>query len=367
MNHLRIYFWLSAALAVLSVNNQVVARHYFVNSVSGNDAAAGTEPGSAWKSLAPVHAKDFMSGDTINFMAGSSWDTGLDINDSGTPQKPIIFRAVGEGPKPMFSHPGNLAKAINITGKWVVVDGLFAKDAHLAGVYLEKGADHNIIRNCEIQNCGGGVMVHSRYNLICQNYAHDLIMVKNTQGGDDDYGAVAYWVFAPNNEIAYNRAVRCRAQSYDYGADGGFFEVYTNGDSTYVHHNYAEDCNGFLEIGGGSARDIRVSDNVSLENGEWTFHLTGKFRADIHNFRMEHNTIISRKGTKWNNLLGVGKGDVPANELIFSENLVVLGGEAAEKVARHGNFIHHDNTYFLLDGAKLGFPAAGGEQISISR
>jgi hypothetical protein len=367
MKNVPFYFCLSAALAVLPIENQVAARQYFINSVSGNDANSGTESGNPWRSLAPVHAKNFMPGDTINFMGGSSWDTGLDINDSGTAPKPIVFRAMGEGAKPVFRHPGNMAKAINITGKWIIVDGFLAKDAHLAGIYLAKGADHNIIRNCEIENCGGGVMTHGSYNLISQNYAHDLIMVRNTQGGDDDYGAVAYWVFAPNNEIAYNRAVRCRAQCYDYGSDGGFFEVYTNGDSTYVHHNYAEDCNGFLKIGGGSARDILVSHNVSVENGEWTFHLTGKFRSDIHNFRMEHNTIISRKGTKWNNILGIGKGDSTINSLIFSENLVVLGGEATEKVARHGNFIHHNNTYFLLDGAQLGFAAASGEQISVSR
>ncbi|MFD2934757.1 right-handed parallel beta-helix repeat-containing protein [Spirosoma flavum] len=367
MKILRIYLCISIALVTLFFGNQVLARQYFVNSVSGNDANSGIEPGKPWKSLAPVHAKNFMPGDTVNFIGGLSWDTGLVINDSGTPQKPIVFRAMGEGAKPAFSHPGNMAKAINVTAAWVIVDGFFAKDAHLAGIYLAKGADHNIIRNCEIENCGGGIMVHSSYNLISQNYAHDLIMVKNTQGGDDDYDAVAYWVFAPHNEIAYNRVVRCRAKSYDYGADGGFFEVYTNGDSTYLHHNYAEDCNGFLEIGGGSARDILVAHNVSIENGEWTFHLTGKFRADIHNFRMEQNTIISRKGTIWNNLLGIGKGDDAANSLIFSDNLVVLGGEATEKVARHGNFIHHDNTYFLLDGAQLGFAAADGEQINVSR
>ena len=349
------------------VQNPVEAKQYFVNSISGKDSNTGTGSGSPWQSLAPVHAAAFMPGDTINFACGSGWNTGLEINDSGTPEKPIVFRAIGNGEKPVFSNPANMGKAINITGKWVTVDGFLAKDAHLAGIYLAKGADHNLIRNCEIQNCGGGIMAHGSYNVLTHNYAHDLIMVKNTPGGDDDYGAVAYWVFAPHNEIAYNRAVRCRAASYDYGADGGFFEVYTNGDSTYVHHNYAEDCNGFLEIGGGSARGIVVSYNVSIENGEWTFHLTGKFRSDIQNFRMEHNTIIAGKGTKWNNILGIGKGDMNKNTLIFSNNLVVLGGEAAERVARHGNFIHERNTYFLLDGAQLGFPAASGEQINTSR
>lgn len=340
------------------------ARNYFVNSVSGNDANAGTERKLPWKSLVKVNVTSFQPGDTVNFERGSSWDIGLEIKDSGTPEKLLVFQAIGEGPKPVVTKVGTLTKAINITGSWVVLDGFFAKDVNHAGILLSKGADHNIIRNCEIANCGGGVMMYGRFNLITHNYAHDLVMIKNTQGGDDDYGAVAYWVFNSNNEIAYNRAERCRASSYDYGADGGFFEVYTNGDSTYVHHNYAEDCNGFLEIGGGKARNIIVSHNVSVENGEWTFHLTGKFVADIQDFRMEHNTIISRKGTKWNNILGFSKGGIDAKMLIFKNNIVVLGGEASEKVSKSSNFIHEGNTYFLLDGAQLGFPANSSEQVS---
>lgn len=357
-------------LFFLSIN-PIFWRSYFVNSVAGNDSNPGTKRDRPWKTLVPVHAMVFQAGDTVHFECGSSWDTGLEIRHSGREGLPIVFRAVGEGEKPVFSKAGNLSSAISVFGKWVIVDGFYAKDSHFAGINLAKGADRNVIRNCEISKCGGGVIIHSRQNLITKNFAHDLTMIRNTAaasknapGGDDDYGAVAYWVFNAGNEISFNRAERCRAPSYDYGADGGFFESYTNGDSTYVHHNYAEDCNGFLEIGGGSARGIRVLHNVSVENGEWTFHLGGKFKADIQNFKIEHNTIISRKGTKWNNILGFGKGSPQANALIFKNNLVVIGGGATEKVANDNNFLHEANTYFLLDNAALGFPAGTGEAVS---
>jgi len=357
---------LPAVCSIFLFTFPVSARSYYVDSITGNDGNPGTERTHPWKSLMPVQKKTFITGDTVNFECGSSWETGLEIKDGGTKENPIIFRAIGSGEKPVFTHEGKMTKAINVTGSWIIVEGFFAKNANQAGIYVSKGADHNIVRNCEITNCGGGVMINGRFNLITHNYAHDLVMVKNTQGGDDDYGAVAYWVFNSNNEIAYNRAVRCRASSYDYGADGGFFETYTNGDSTYVHHNYAEDCNGFLEIGGGLARNITVSHNVSVENGEWTFHLTGKFKADIQNFRMENNTIISRKGTKWNNILGLSKGMIDAKMLIFSNNFVVLGGEATEKVAKQDGFTHENNTYFLLDGAQLGYSPSVGEIVHTS-
>ncbi|AEE54618.1 right-handed parallel beta-helix repeat-containing protein [Haliscomenobacter hydrossis] len=340
------------------------ARQYYLNSNSGNDSQAGIARDKAWKSLASLHQRNFLPGDTINFECGSGWDTGLEINDSGSPDKPIVFRAIGTGSKPVFSQAKAGGKAVNILSSYVILDAVLAKDAQYAAVNIAKGANHNIIRNCEMSNAGAGVMISGKYNLITQNYAHDLVMVKNTPGGDDDYGAVAFWVFNSNNEISYNRATRCRAPSLDYGSDGGFFEIYSNGDSSYVHHNYAEDCNGFLEVGGGTARHVMVSHNVSLENGEWTFHVSGKFRADIQDFRMEHNTIISKKGTKWNNILGLGRDAPNLPTVIFSHNLVIIGGESGEKVARHGNFTHENNTYFLLDGAQLGYTLHASENIS---
>ncbi|MDR6562302.1 MULTISPECIES: right-handed parallel beta-helix repeat-containing protein [unclassified Arcicella] len=366
MKKIFIYVGIILFFAFQIAGNQAIAKQYFVNSQQGDDANAGTERNNPWKSLVPVHAKNFIPGDTINFECGSSWQTALEINDSGTSTKPIVFQSIGEGPKPIFSNAGKMAKAINITAKWIIVDGFFAKDANYAGIYLAKGADHNIIRNCEIEKCGGGVMISGSYNLIIQNYAHDLVMVKNTQGDDDDYGAVAYWVFAPNNEIAYNRAIRCSAPSYDYGADGGFFETYTNGDSTYVHHNYAEDCEGFLEIGGGLARNITVTDNISINSGGFCFHLGKKFTADIQNFKLENNTIMTKRGMKWNSLLDFAGGIPTKNTLILRNNTIVLGGEPAERISRNGEFTHENNTYFLLDGAKVGFPIDATEHIQQS-
>jgi len=347
---------LSTTLAVLFAPNQAAAKQYYVNSSAGNNSNSGTKRSSPWQSLAPVHATSLQPGDTVNFECGSRWNTGLDIRSSGTQSNPITFRAIGEGAKPVISNAGKMTKAIDITGSWVVVDGFLARDASYAGIALAKGADHNIVSNCEITNCGMGVMMRGSYNLITHNDAHDLVMIKNTPGGNDDYGAVAYWTFGPHNEIAYNRAIRCRAPSCDYGADGGFFEIYDNGDNTYVHHNYAENCNGFLEVGGGSARNVVVRDNVSVENDIFCFHLGKDFRADIENFRLENNTIIAKKGTTWHAMLDWGGGIPQTNTLVVRNNLIVLGGGPAERISKLDGFTHEGNTYFLLHGARTGFP-----------
>ena len=73
-------------------------------------------------------------------------------------------------------------------------------------------------------------------------------MIVDSPGGDDDYGAVAYWIQGANNEVSYNVGMNNRGHSYDYGTDGGFLELYDRGDNSFIHHNWAENNNGFFEL-----------------------------------------------------------------------------------------------------------------------
>src|SRR6185436_2060000 len=121
-------------------------------------------------------------------------------------------------------------------------------------------------------------------NMITHSYAHDLRMVVNTPGGQDDYGAVGFVVSAPRNEISYDRCVNCRASSYDYGTDGGFAEILNQGDGTSIHHNYSWNTAGFLEIGarnGGSARGVRVYYNEIRDSSGLCLHTAGNFAITI--------------------------------------------------------------------------------------
>ena len=51
---------------------------------------------------------------------------------------------------------------------------------------------------------------------ITSNYVHDLAMIVITPGGNEDYGAVGFWLNAGNNEVSYNVGINCKAPSYDY-------------------------------------------------------------------------------------------------------------------------------------------------------
>ncbi|MHB0878238.1 MAG: hypothetical protein ACYC5O_19555, partial [Anaerolineae bacterium] len=103
--------------------------NYYVNSSTGSDSNSGTSSSAPWRSLAPVHSRNFVAGDTINLAAGSTFDGGLVINDSGSTSSPITFQAYGSGNKPVIRNSGDWSVAVNIQASYVILDGILARDA----------------------------------------------------------------------------------------------------------------------------------------------------------------------------------------------------------------------------------------------
>jgi len=82
---------------------QAAPTAYYVDSVNGSDAAAGTSPATAWKSLAPVNAHTFVAGDSILLARGGTWTGQLAPQGSGTASAPITVSAYGSGALPHLS------------------------------------------------------------------------------------------------------------------------------------------------------------------------------------------------------------------------------------------------------------------------
>ncbi len=339
----------------------VTGTNYYVDSVGGSDSNSGTAMSSPWKTLTNVNSRTFSPGDAVNFKRGSFWSGGLMIRSSGVQGKPITYRDYGTGTAPIFENPGQYNQAIRVYGSWVVVQGLLVRNAGEAGVRIESGANHNIVQDVEATNDGIGIEIYGQYNLVTHNYAHDLHMVVNTNGGNDDYGAEGFWIQGPNNEVSYNRCVNCRAASYDYGADGGVVEIYSNGDNSYIHHNYGTASDGFIEVGGGSAQNVRVAYNVSANNynGFACLHVGGTFNSTVNNFRIENNTIVKTMSQGYR-LLDCLSSGVTAAQLLFRNNIVY----SSINVANYGSFTHTNNIYYLINGASLGYSLGPGEQLA---
>jgi len=334
---------------------------YYVDSVNGSDANPGTSEDQAWQTLEKVMEQDFQPGDVTHFKRGSSWTGGLVIDDSGVEGNPVFFTTYGTGDRPILRNPGSWTRAVNIEADWVVVEGLLVRDAHEAGIYITEGSDNNVIRNIEATDVGMGVSIHGQHNHITQSYIHDLHMVINTPGGNDDYGAIGVWFFNSYNEVSYNRVINCIVPSYDYGDGGGTIEFYGNADNNYIHHNWGENNDGFLEVGGGSSKNNVITYNVSLNNHRFSWiHLSGVFASEMENFRVENNTIIIEIASNhWVNFGFVG--EPVASTFILRNNIVYQPN--LQYVSNKSSFTHDHNLYYLIDG-DLGFSLGEGEQIA---
>ena len=350
------------------------ATEYFVNSISGNDSNPGTSIAAPWKNLSKVETKNLQPGDIVNFARGSSWsksawESVFVIDNSGTLEKPITFRAYGEGELPTFSNGGQVwNKGIKITASYVIIEELKVINTGYCGFEISKNTENNIIRKCEVENSGMGILCYGSNNLLTENYIHNLKMIveneiPDTQNGGGDFGCVSFWLYGPDNEISYNRCIDNIGHSYDYITDGGFIEFYENCDGSYAHHNWVENGNGIAEGSNGTGKNVTISYNIFIENGGFFALHTNNFTVD--NFKFENNTCITRKGTLWNNMFNFYPGDNVAGKVIVRNNIFVLGRKSSEQVSKNNNFIHTNNIYHLLNGAQTGtFTLGQGEKLA---
>ncbi len=340
-------------------------------SPDGDDANPGTID-SPWRTLSRVMATNFLPGDTVSFRRGGTWSGGLVIDDSGASGNPITFTAYGTGPRPVFTNPGGAGSRcpIEVRADWVIVEGFLVQGAYSGGVYVSAGSDHNVIRDIEATDVGVGIEIGGQHNLATGNYLHDLHMVVNTQGGNDDYGAIGILLNGSDNEVSYNRMVNCRASSYDWGVDGGAIELFGSADRNYCHHNWATTSEGFMEVGGGSAEDVVVAYNVSVNNGSFLYvHLSGSFASSVANFRVEHNTIVeTATGNQGYEVIGFSAEPTSATVLVRNNVIWVERGSGQwgglQRVSYSSGFTHENNIYQLIGGVRLDYDLGPGELLA---
>jgi hypothetical protein len=341
---------------------------YYVDSMNGSDSAAGTTPDKAWKTLATLDGKVFKPGDVVAFRRGGTYPGKLTISQSGTEQSPILFTAYDAGALPVLDGAGSrswppFVVHVEPGVGYIVIDSLRIQNVLDAGVSFDSGSHHNVVRNCEITNTGAGVNASGSHHSISKNYIHDLHMVVNDTALDNDYGAVGVNLSdAAYNEVSYNRMVRCRAPSIDYGYDGGAVEFFGTVTNSTVHHNWVESTEGFIEAGGSSADSNQgnsVFYNVVVDaysNPLAVLHNTGPYGVAFSDLRFENNTVVSTSGNVapavW------FSGNPSAGAASFRNNLIVLNpGQPVAYSGRDG-FAHDHNLVWRTDASVGGFGMA---------
>lgn len=356
-------------MVFIEISLQVVARSFYVDSRRGNDLTEGSMK-HPWQTLQTVNNHHFDGGDTILFRRGSNFIGNFQLNDSGTEQKPIVLSAYGKGRAPSFSNPiftqENMGRVIEIKGNYTVIEKLYFHDnpippsdldlklrhynvTQMGAVFIHKGANNNVVKNCEFSHSPIGIRVRGEHNLITNNYLHDADSITSS------WGSIGIVVVGAYNEIAYNKIHNYGYYGGKFGLDGAAVELdgedkLYNAHDTYIHHNISVNTKGgFIEITG-KTENVTIAFNVSDDIDKFTG------AVGVKNLRIINNTIIRLKTPDFNQIV-FWKLDQFAkrnseffieNNLIYVNKNVQIYGTPARNWGI-GNQPRKNNLYFSPD------------------
>ena len=116
----------SIALALICLSYSVLsAEEYYIDSLLGDDAAAGTSPETAWSSLQTANQFAYKPGDVIYLRSGQIFDGQFRPISSGADSQPITLTSYMDGPKPVIAGHGLTRSAVFLENlsHWVI-DGI---------------------------------------------------------------------------------------------------------------------------------------------------------------------------------------------------------------------------------------------------
>lgn len=340
---------------------------YYLNSALGDDTNSGTGANAAFQTLSKINSLNLNPGDQV-IIAGNTTYTGyffFDSNDVGSAISPILVKWDGVGTKPTIS---NTTEIIGVDGgSYITFSGLKLTGAQYSGLHTYPTSSHITLTNTEISNSGEGVAAEGQYGLYTDNYIHDLNMIVNTVGGEDDYGAVAFVFFSNNQEAANNTIVNAKAPSFDFGFDGGGFETWKSVSNIYIHNNSVTNSAGFFEAGGEAGDvvgSIRMAYNISANNGFFTYlHNSGTFFVTFTGVEVDHNTIYDPSFT-----IPVSFSAAPSSWYYFHDNIVTSSSGSTvynQTVTNRSNNFYNGGVPGAETGGLSGNPlyvnAAGGD------
>ncbi|MGW4407432.1 discoidin domain-containing protein [Nonomuraea sp. NPDC004702] len=138
---------------------------YYVDASAGNDAADGSSPATAWRSLDKASELRLGPGDRLLFRAGQRWTGRLTLKGAGAPGDPATVGSYGQGAKPLIEGGGLDGAAVTIADVHdFVVDGLQVTNSDGRAVYRtgvnlyakDSGKLANVtLRNLDIHDVDG--------------------------------------------------------------------------------------------------------------------------------------------------------------------------------------------------------------------
>ena len=121
--------------------------------MTGNDAADGQSPSTAWRSFENLSMMLLVPGDQVLLARGGVWQEELRLAGKGAPSAPIILGAYGTGDLPLIEwtdRNSDLGVVIQGPSNWLI-SSLHVRNAKL-GLYLRYIDDYDN-ENVTIENC----------------------------------------------------------------------------------------------------------------------------------------------------------------------------------------------------------------------
>lgn len=240
-------------------------RTFYVDALAGSDSNTGTSTTAAWRTLGKATAAVLGPSDWLLLKRGSVWNQQLRIDESGTSAQPIEVGAYGTGNDPVIDGGGTVSTCLLLNGSYLWVSKLRLQNCSWAGVDVY--GDRNIVTESYITGNAAGIVLRESgtFNQILRNQVIDnkrmSVLTPTSVNPDDDSGAFGLLIQGDDNEIAFNTVSGHYAFSYDYGQDGGAFEVY-GGQRNRIHRNLAIDNDAFTELGSSRSADNKFYYNV---------------------------------------------------------------------------------------------------------
>lgn len=372
----------------VNYNNSESAVIYYVDSEDGNDENEGLSPQSPWESLSKIEKASLNPGDIIKFKRGSKFTGSLLITDSGSEEKYITLTDYGDQnlPAPSFTNPifnierDEYGNCIRITGDYIIVENIYCHHTaagltgelgflnmwQLGAIHISSTAEHCIVRNNEIYDCGAGIKSNGQHTLITHNYIHDCNRVLK----EWTWGPIGIWLGADYQEVSYNRIFNYSVVDsriiWGGGADGGAIEI---DDARFaksnisIHHNYSRNNQGFLEV---TWEDVEEYPDYS--NFEIHHNISDDYQQFIllwqgNNCKIDNNTIIRRKVNA--NEFGVftitenNSQNLIRNNIIIVENNVVVFNPGDAAYDRPNNIVKNNLYFAATDSLNFGLGGAG--------
>jgi len=369
------------------------SRKFYV-SESGSDSYTTTQaqnPATPWKTLSKVQ-NNVANGDSAVFAKGSKFSGTLTLQSKSN----VYFGVYGTGADPLFWGTGSTIGALvtlrscsNITFYgWNISDTTISftsrtVQAKIQTVFqFENSSTNNLIRKCTMDRMGYGVYIppFNNNNTIDSCDIGNLRMIRNTQGGNDDYGGVPVQFSSRNCVVSNNYFHDCYAVSYDYGLDGGGVEFFEEGDTVkgnVIKYNTFVDCEGLFEFGSSADGVVNnpQSDNViaynKFINNNTVVYINNnsEYRTKVTNLQFYNNVIMQTLPNK--NPSGssgvqfsMTSSDATAGIIVLKNNIFQVSN--GSPIAQNGQFTgsnltHTNNIYKLSNGSITNFSLTGTE------